>query len=74
MSAKVAKVRCRLYISIGCTGNMSQDRSIRGFFGHPQPVFFGAGASGKRTVCELEHGPVEIVDLLYQKRNNGDFP
>ena len=27
--------------------------------------------SGKLTVCELENGPVEIVDLPIR---NGDFP
>ena len=71
MSAKVAKVRCRLHISIGCTGNMMKDRSISwGFFGQePKRDTLAIRSSGigiiligfypawqSKSLSELEHG------------------
>ena len=35
------------------------------------PTKTPGGLASKQTVCELEHGPVEIVDLRIE---HGDFP
>jgi hypothetical protein len=40
----------------------------------PNRSIFDALPSGKLTLCDIENGPVEIVDLPKLKTLSGDFP